>query len=292
MSFPYLGETKTLNDETRANLPGEFVQLFDGVTHYELGGPADGQPLVLVHGFSVPYFVWDPTFQALTEAGFRVLRYDLFGRGFSDRPGVDYDFDLFDRQLFELVETLEVGKPFALIGLSMGGPIIADFADRHPELVDKLVLIDPGGIPIEAPPTLKLLLLPGLGELFIGLFGSGSLLKSMAEDFFDPKDIEHIQDRYRIQMQYRGFKRALLSTLRNNILGDSLPLYRRIGDQEISVLLIWGREDRTIPFAHSQAVLDAIPRARFHPIDNAGHIPHYERPEVVIPLLIDFLGRR
>ena len=99
-SFPYLGETEELNEATRASAPGSFVQLSDGCTHYELGnsllpagapfgdnkGKGVRAPVVLVHGFSVPYFIWDPTFEFLTKSGFRVLRYDLFGRGYSDRP--------------------------------------------------------------------------------------------------------------------------------------------------------------------------------------------------------------
>ena len=105
-TFPYLGETKELNEATRANVPGSFVQLSDGYTHYELGGPENGQPVVLVHGFSVPYFIWDPTFAFLAKSGFRVLRYDLFGRGYSDRPKLRYDIDLFCKQLRELLDTL------------------------------------------------------------------------------------------------------------------------------------------------------------------------------------------
>jgi pimeloyl-ACP methyl ester carboxylesterase len=54
---------------------------------------------VLIPGFSVPYVIWDPTFEDLVEKGFRVLRYDLFGRGYSDRPDAIYDLELFDRQL-------------------------------------------------------------------------------------------------------------------------------------------------------------------------------------------------
>ena len=75
------------------------MQLSQGYVHYELGGPVGGEKVVLVHGLSVPYYIWDPTFDALTEAGFRVLRYDLYGRGFSDRPKLRYDADLFDEQL-------------------------------------------------------------------------------------------------------------------------------------------------------------------------------------------------
>lgn len=289
MSFPYLGESQELRDETRAELPGEFIHLSDGITHYEVAGPHDGQPVVLVHGFSVPYYVWDPTFNALVETGFRVLRYDLLGRGFSDRPRLRYDFDLFDRQLLELIKNLGISTPVNLIGLSMGGPIVLNFADRHPEVVEKLVFIDPAGVPMETPPILKLMLVPGLGELFLGLFGGETLLKSMSKDLFDPKDVAVFQDRYRVQMQYKGFKRALLSTMRADVLGDALALYRRIGESGLPILLIWGREDRTVPFAHSQMVLDALPGAQFHPIENAGHIPHYERPEVVNPLLIEFM---
>ncbi len=291
MSFPYLGETKSLNDQTRRGLPGEFVQLSDGVTHYELGGPSDGQVVILVHGFSVPYFVWDPTFEALCAAGFRTLRYDLFGRGFSDRPRARYDFDLFDQQLLDLVDELEIEQPFTLMGLSMGGPISAIFADRHSKMIDKLILVDPAGVPIEPPLILNLMLIPGVGELLLGLFGSETLLNSMTDDLFDPKDVKLLQDGYRPQMEYQGFKRALLSTMRGDVLGNSLPIYQRIGENDLQVMLIWGREDRTIPFAYSQMIVDAIPHVQFHPIDKAGHIPHYERPEIVNPLLIDFLQK-
>ena len=73
IEFFFRGETKELTPEIRANLPGEFVELPDGVVHYELGGQVDGPIVVLVHGFSVPYFIWEPTFKALCEAGFWVL---------------------------------------------------------------------------------------------------------------------------------------------------------------------------------------------------------------------------
>ncbi len=100
-----------MKPKTSTKLPvparsGSFVALSDGCTHYELGGPQDGRPVALVHGFSVPYFIWDPTFRFLADSGFRVLRYDLFGRGFSDRPHLRYDIDLFCKQLRELLDIL------------------------------------------------------------------------------------------------------------------------------------------------------------------------------------------
>lgn len=58
IEFPMRGETRSLTPELRDTLPGAFVRLPDGVTHYQLAGPEDAPVVVLVHGFSVPYFIW------------------------------------------------------------------------------------------------------------------------------------------------------------------------------------------------------------------------------------------
>src|SRR5882672_1159290 len=90
-------ERLDLDDAARQAAPGQFVRLSDGYTHYELGGPEQGRVVVLAAGFSVPYYIWDPTFTALTRAGFRVLRFDYYGRGFSDRPNTSYTQDFYIR---------------------------------------------------------------------------------------------------------------------------------------------------------------------------------------------------
>ena len=289
-TFPYLGETKELNEATRTDAPGSFVLLSDGYTHYEQEGKEDGQPVVLVHGFSVPYFIWDPTFEFLANSGFRVLRYDLFGRGFSDRPKVRYDIDLFCRQLRELTDTLGF-EHFNLTGLSLGGPISATFAARYPESVRKLVLIDPAGArPVSFPQLLKAATAPGLGELALGLFGRGTLTKGVQSDFYDPAHVKEFVDRYMVQMQYKGFMRAILSTMRYGMLGDFTATYTKVGEQGTPTLLFWGREDKTVPFAHSQDIRAAIPQAKFHAFDQCGHIPHYEKPEETNPILLEFLN--
>lgn len=122
-SFRFRGEIKELNEVTRAEAPGDFVKLPHGYTHYELSKSNARHPVVLIHGFSIPYYIWNPTFLALSDAGLNVLRYDLFGRGYSDRPRVEYLLDLFVDQLFHLVRELGLSVPLDLVGLSMGGPI-------------------------------------------------------------------------------------------------------------------------------------------------------------------------
>ncbi|MBN1451995.1 MAG: alpha/beta hydrolase [Anaerolineales bacterium] len=288
-TFPYLGETKELNETARRVGAGSFVQLSDGYTHYELDGLENGQPVTLVHGFSVPYFIWDPTFEFLIRSGFRVLRYDLIGRGFSDRPRVRYDIDLFCKQLKELLDTLGF-EQISLMGLSMGGPITAAFTTRFPKRVQKLVLIDPAGArPVTLPRILKALTTPGFGELALGLFGRGRLLKDVESDFYDPAHVKAFVEKYMVPMKYKGFMRAILSTMRNGMLGDFSSTYRKVGELGAPTLLLWGRDDKTVPFEHSNDLRAAIPQAELRVFEHCGHIPHYERPDEVNPILLEFL---
>src|SRR5437868_7703120 len=111
-------ERDTVDDSTRKSASGKFVRLSDGFTHYELSGPDSGRAIVLVHGFSVPYYIWDSTAAALSGAGRRVLRYDQFGRGLSDRPTIDYTAAVYDRQLGELLDSLHIAGPADPAGVS------------------------------------------------------------------------------------------------------------------------------------------------------------------------------
>jgi pimeloyl-ACP methyl ester carboxylesterase len=286
----FRSEYLELNDETRQGLPGSFITLPLGVTHYELGGPDNGQPVVLVHGFSVPYYIWDHNFPALVKAGFRVLRFDLFGRGYSDRPPhATYDERLFAEQTLQLLDALAFTGKVDVIGLSMGGAIAAYFTAQHPERVRKLVLIDPAGLPMKKSLLMKLILLPGLGELFMNLYGDHYLVSGQGDDFMHRECFPEFPIQYLPQMKYRGFKASLLSTLRSGMLERQLPSFRMVGEHELPVLLIWGTQDRTVPFPTSQLIIESIPQVDFKPIDGAGHVPHYENADIVNPILIEFL---
>jgi len=289
--YRYPGETQILTDEIRATTSGKYVPLSQGITHYELAGPEDAPTVVLIHGFSVPYPIWDPVFIALIAEGFRVLRYDLFGRGTSDRPKVAYDHDLFDRQLVELLDVLELGSGLDLMGLSMGGSILAVFCDRHPEWVRRMVFIDPAGFQVNSMIWVRLLTLPLLGELAFSLMGEKVLMASVTKEYSDTDRYPEYIDIVREQMRFVGYRQALLSTIRGGVLGDISNTYHRIGKQDRPASLIWGTKDQLVPFELSEKVCQAIPHIEFHPIHGAGHVPHYEKPHVVNPLIIDFLQR-
>lgn len=86
----------------------------------------------------------------------------------------------------------------------------------------------------------------------------------------------------------KGKKRAVLAKIRANALDDSTPYYEKIKEQDIPVLLTWGENDRSIPLESVERLLKLIPDIQFHKIEKALHLAHYEFPEKVNLLLIDF----
>ena len=107
------------------------------MVHYDLSGPEKGELVVLVHGNAAPYFSWDNNLKTLTGAGFRVVRYDLYGFGYLDRPDVTYSRELYDRQLSEMLAKPDIKGPVNMVGTSQGGSIAVYFAAKHPERVKR-----------------------------------------------------------------------------------------------------------------------------------------------------------
>ena len=279
-----------LDDRARREAPGSFIALPKGRVHYATAGPEKGIPLVLVHGLSVPGYIWDPVFTPLARAGFRVIRFDLYGRGFSDRPRVRYDAALFGTQLVQLLSALNITGPVHLAGVSMGGAICARFAVCHPERVDRLCLINPAGMMPRPSLPERLKLLPGLGECHMGLFGRQRILAGLYDDFHTQLRPKGYEKKMVQQMGYAGFRRALLSTLRSGILHEMEPIYRSLGKSNLEMMLVWGKEDRVIPHENCMRLMGLIPDMECHFIERAGHLPHYEDPEQVLPLLIEFFN--
>ncbi|MCP4753651.1 MAG: alpha/beta hydrolase [Proteobacteria bacterium] len=283
-------EHEEQSTETRAAISGSFIDLPLGTVHYELDGPKTGDVVVLVHGFSVSGYVWDPTFKFLVEKGFRVLRFDLYGRGCSDRPHTDYNVELFSRQIVDLMAGLEINEPVNIVGLSMGGGIVADFANRYPEKVGKLTLID--ATP-ETPSLSEIspLQIPIVGEFVMTVMALPRIVEENTTKYTHPAKPPDWDRKYLEQVRWKGFRRALLSTLRNAPETQVTEGYRKLGKNPIPKLIVWGGNDETYPLESSDLIRKELPGAEFHVVDEAGHLPHLECPDRVNPILLEFLKK-
>ncbi len=286
-------ETKAINQQVRDSIGADhFIQLSDGYTYYELGGPDDAEEtIVLVHGFSVPSYIWDSTYTASIEKGYRVLRYDVFGRGFSDRPEIVYDINLSYRQLDELTNKLEIKKPFNLVGLSWGGRIVSYYTALQPASVKNLILVDPSGFePVEKQDSTEIKLCNR--EVAKALREQApSMASSQLADFYDPKRFGYWPELYLPQMEYKGFVHALLSTRKNK---RSFNAYMtKVSQSGVPVKMIMGKEDQvvkpaeTIPLAEAQ-----IPAIDITLIGKAGHLPHIEQTQEFNKVFFEFLEQK
>lgn len=278
--------TVAVRDSVSRATGARFVKLRDGYTHYDVAGPDSAPMVVLAAGSSVPGYIWQPTFDSLRANGFRVLRYDYFGRGWSDRPKIPLTQEVYVHQLSGLLDSLKVTTPVMLAGLSYGGTVITSFASMHPNRVAALIYVDPA---IRTPAVLPWYLkLDIIGDL-VFQWQSRTWADGQLSDFLHPEQFPDWADRYKPQMTYRGFRRGRLSDREANAEFDARVPLAEIGKHARPVLVLWGKQDRAVPFERSAALMAALPRATLVAIDSAGHLPQWEQPAKMHEALFAFL---
>jgi len=277
-------EVKIMNDAARKGVAGSFIQLSDGVTHYEKAGTGKKGVVVLVHGFSVPYFIWNGFFEHLVQEGFQVIRYDEFGRGYSDRLEKDYTSKVYSQQLYDLIKGLSIKVPVSLIGVSFGGIVSTNFTLAYPKLVNKLILIDPAS---ERNKT------NGTEQSFDEMMAKSSdaRAKGQLEDIKYPANFPNWVNDYKVQMQYKGTRKALVSTRYHYDTIPYLDRYKSLQNLNKPVLLIWGTEDHTVPLKYSDSIRSTL-NVQFLSISDAGHLPYLEKPAIANKAVVDFLNKK
>ncbi len=290
MPWIFGGEHETLGDGARRRLPGRFASLKDGHTCYELQGTTPAETVVFVHGLSSPSWIWGELPGALRKAGYQTLTYDLYGRGWSDRPWVTYDLDLFVRQLEQLLRKAGIRDGSVhLVGLSMGGVIASEFVLRNPGAVATLTLVDPAGFDVPDPPGAWILRIPLVGDWLMQVAGNRLLLKGLEASVYDKSLVAGMEQRYLPQLEFAGYKRAMLSTLRHMPLADFRDRYAELAKSGVPIELFWGTKDEVTPPSCLDVAIGILPDAAVHRIEDAGHLPHFEKPGEVAPRVLEFL---
>ena len=282
-------EVLELNNETRKNIPGSFIQLSNGYVHYELKGPSTGELVVLIHGAGSGYYAWDKNFYQLADSGYRVLRYDLYGRGFSDRPTVKYDVPFFAAQLLELLDSLQLKQSFHLASVSMGALIATYITYHHPEKVGKLIYIDPAAINNGVKHWI--LSVPFASDFFMTTYWAPRAVEKQMAEFYQPSSVSEYSINAAHQLKYKGLKRAFVSTWLNACSVNMNKELKVIGKEHSDILLLWGEQDPLTPLQLSEKYKQLLPFADFFVIKDAGHLSNYEKPDLVNPYLLTFLKR-
>ena len=281
-------------DEFRKSGGERYIHLSDGYTNYELSGdPAGSHTVVLLHGGTIPLCIWQPQMTALHDSGFRILRYDQYGRGFSERCRTAYSRDLYLRQLAELLDSLHITAPVSLIGPSFGGAVAVNFAAHYPQRVRSLLLISPvlnllnSDSPLTGP--IGILRKPVIGDLLYSLFIKRKIVSRGRK--LVPGGIGSKCDSLFVrQFSCKGTRHAMLAQMRSDAYGDYRDASRKVGSLPIPVLLLRGKNDTEVTAVMISQVRSDMPSCTFSEIDNSGHGATAESAEQFNRLMIEFLG--
>jgi pimeloyl-ACP methyl ester carboxylesterase len=281
---------RPMNKRLRGMAEGRFVRLPQGVTHYRWFGPAEGPVVVCVHGLTTPSFVWESVAARLVSGGYRVLVYDLYGRGYSDRPKGAQDADFFVRQLSDLLASQDVTEPFDLVGYSMGAAIATAYAARNPQRVRRLGLIAPAGMGVHMGPVARFVCrTPVIGDWIFLMSYPTQLRNGANRERRLPMTVQDLTDRLLFQISTQGYLPAILASLRGILSAPQEADHRTVAEAGVPVLAIWGQADAIIPLARKATFEGWQPQAQTAVIANAGHSLIYTHAERVCGLLLPFL---
>ena len=251
---------------------GNFAELKNGYTYFNINNRSSENTLVFIHGFSVPSYIWDKTYNSAKEKGYKVIKLDLYGRGFSGNPSLDYTDELFANQVIELLEVLEI-KTATFLGLSNGGRVISKIADLKPNIVEKLVYVSASSFNSHKELENKNVSENEIKDFIENKYPTIS--SGQLSDFKYPENYPNWDDKYEELLKFNGFARALISTLKNHINLDSEN--KEISDSNKTVYTIWGDSDSVVVYNQIKDKLNKLLPNRFeYIVPNSGHLPHIE----------------
>lgn len=284
---------KRMSQKARNDAPGQFAKLSQGVTHYQWYGPSEGPVAVCIHGLTTPSFVWRSTAHDLADLGFRVLTYDLYGRGYSDRPAGLQDQDFFLRQLNDLLEDQGVEDDLTVIGYSMGGAIAACFAASQPQAIRDVVLLAPAGMKTSGLGPLKTMVSAPIVGTWLMLARYPSMLRrGLRSEAGMATTVENINALQAAELDWRGFVPAVQSSIKGLLSADLEGAHRTLQAENIPVMAIWGSDDAVIPVSAAELLTEWNPAVETHILDNVGHELTYTRTSEIVRLIDRFTASR
>ena len=266
--------------------PGDLRQVGPWRLHLRDTGPRDAPAILFFHGFGSSLHTWEAWASAL-ESTYRVVRFDLPGNGLSDPdPTGDYSDERSLQLFLAVMDSLGLAKA-GIAGHSIGGRLAWTFAARHPERVERLVLVAPDGFASPGFEYGRAADVPASLALMRYMLPKPLLTMSLEPAYADPTVMTPaLATRYHEMMLAPGARQAMLARMRQTVLTDPVPQLRGI---QAPTLLIWGKEDAMIPFANADDYLGALPNARLSALPGVGHVPQEERAELGLEALSDFL---
>ncbi|HUX20578.1 MAG TPA: alpha/beta hydrolase [Spirochaetia bacterium] len=249
-------------------------------------GGSGASPMLLVHGWLGSSYDFVPLMERLTP-GVRAIAVDLPGCGRSQKTGIQFTPAYFVDFLADFIRTLKLG-PIILVGHSMGGAIAVNFAVRNPNLVEKLVLIDPDGLPGEEGALGRLREMGFVVDLGLALNNRLAVEFTTRLNVFHNPDLvtrEFIDSIAETCLSPAG--RQAQSAITKEVLGR-YPVEELLPRLDLPTLILWGDDDRVLRPNWAREFARRISGSRLSIVANSGHMPQFENPAAVAEQISEF----
>ena len=252
-----------------------------GKTAYYSTGKNDSEPLILIHGVSVPSYYYKKIATSLSQIGYKVYIYDHFGRGFSDRPKIKYNMEAYQKQLSDFVDYLSLDK-ITLLGVSMGGALASNYAANNPVKVKSLIL----NVPFVGKQTIGLAnfaSIPVLWDFYLRFFIINKLVKRGGGLTEDKQDPQHFIK----QFDVIGTQNTFSSLMKNFVKHDFYNDYKLINEYKIPVHITYAIDDEDVPVDSILKAIELVPNSKTFSF-KGGHNIINSRTKEIVSLINDF----
>ncbi|MBW4524043.1 MAG: alpha/beta fold hydrolase [Phormidium tanganyikae FI6-MK23] len=243
-----------------------------------------GIPILLLHGFDSSVFEFRRLLPKLA-AHHDTWIVDLLGFGFTDRPiNIPFNPEAIKTHLYDFWKE-KIAQPVILIGASMGGAAAIDFVLSHPDAVSKLVLLDSAGF--AAGPAIGKFLIPPLGYLATEFLRRPNVRRSVSlKAYCDPSFVtEDAELCAALHLKLSRWNEALITFTKS---GGYNFLSNKIQQITCSTLILWGDSDQILGTKDAQRFRNAIANSKLIWIEQCGHVPHLEKPELTAKHILEF----
>lgn len=260
--------------------PSQFVDVRGMRVHLRDEGPRDDpSPIVLLHGTSASLHTWEGWATALRPTR-RVVRFDMPGFGLTGpSPDGVYTMDSYVAFVTAVLDKLGVSR-CVLGGNSFGGHVSLAVTLAHPARVERLILVDAAGYPMEAqsmPLGFRLARTPVINRLVSHSLPRRVIESSLRNVYGDPSKVTPaLVDLYYALAIRAGNRKALVARFDQ---APSGPLAGRFGEIKVPTLVLWGGRDRLVPPSHAARFGKDIAGAEVRVFDDLGHVPQEEDPD-------------
>ncbi len=275
-----------------AQSPSAFIKMDGMDVHYrDEGNPLDTLPLVLIHGTSSSLHTFDDWTNALKSTR-RVVRMDIPAFGLTGPfPDRNYSMNHYVAFMEHFLQIKGI-KRCILGGNSLGGQIAWHFTAKNPDMVEKLILIDAAGYPLDSksvPIAFRLARKPIINKI-ITFITPRFIAKSSLENVYADKTkvSDALAERYFDMALSTGNRQALVDRMSMSMDTNGIASIKNI---QTPTLVLWGEQDMLIPVQNANLFHNDLPNDTMVILKNAGHVPMEESPKESLEVVLEFLRR-